>query len=499
MKTNKPKKTGARRRPAAAKGPKAATPAVESPNEMYDPRAYYYNLDLRTAGEPWEKRKQRGVALRAKCPREAHAEWKVPEDRPDPVGRVMATNVGRQEHLIPLRMARMASSPFAFLRGAADVMAWDLSHTPNSGVYCGMVGDAHINNFGLYGTPQKEVVVDINDFDEATVGPWEWDLKRLTASVNVAGRENGLNRRERRIAVMRCVAGYRLNAERTASMGFIEVWYRHAFADRMDPNTIQIDKKSKAILVKTVKKAQRTNNASFLAKVAERSVNGGWRFRNDPPVLTKVDKETWEKVTSALYEYAETVPRERRFLLHRYHVADVAHRVVGVGSVGTRAYMVMMFGNSDADPLFLQVKEATPPAHAPYLPPLPDAIRHEGARVVFGHKVLQASTDPMLGWTQIDGRPFYVRQMKNLKASLPVEFMTGAPFYLWAQGTGMLLARGHARTGDPAIIAGYCGTDEALDVALADWAEAYGDQTERDHAALVEAIKTGRLTASDQV
>ncbi|MEI6066911.1 MAG: DUF2252 domain-containing protein [Methylococcaceae bacterium] len=461
---------------------------------IVDPSKQLVKCDFRDAGEPWEKRRDFGKSLRDKASRETHSVWQPAADRPDPVDIVIDTNAGRQAHLIPLRMARMASSPFAFLRGSVAIMARDLAGTPVTGVNVVMNGDAHINNFGLYGTPQRDVVIYLNDFDEVTIGPWEWDLKRLIASINVLGRENGLNRRERRLAVTGCVAGYRQRMEELQAMGVLDLWYLHNLVDRLDPKQIKIDPKSHAIIKKAVEKARKQHNASLLGKVAERAVNGAWRFKEDAPELTSIDEETKEKIIDALNVYSTTVAPERRFMLHRYHVVDVAHRVVGVGSVGTRAYLALLFGNGDNDPIFLQVKEALPPAHKIYLPPLPDAFAHDGMRVILGQRVLQASGDPLLGWTTIDDRPFYVRQMKNLKGSIPMEWLSGTPFNYFSRGAGVLLARAHARTGDAAVIAGYCGGSEVLDEALADWAEAYGGQTIQDHAAFLKAIESGRVT-----
>jgi uncharacterized protein (DUF2252 family) len=453
-------------------------------------------FDLRNANNPWEKRRSIGRGLRAGIPRESHADTKPAANRPDPLDLLTVSNVGRQEHLIPLRMGRMAASPFTFLRGAACVMAWDLSRTPISGIHVIMCGDSHINNFGLYGTPQRDVIFDLNDFDEATVGPWEWDLKRLVASVNVAGRENGLKKKERADAVMRAVEGYRFNITRLQNMGVLDVWYLHAYPDRKSP-LVQMDAKTSAVIAKCVAKARQQTNATLLTKISERGVSGGWRLREDPPVLTHVDQETGEKIIDGLNEYAESLPLERRYMLSRYHVVDVGHRIVGVGSVGTRAYLALLFGNSDDDPLFLQVKECVSPAHAPYVPPLPEQYReHEGRRVVVGQRALQASSDIMLGTTTIDGRPYFVRQMKNMKASIPVEWLTGESFNFYAWACGTLLARAHARAGDAAAIAGYCGGSPVLDRALAAWAEAYGDQTEQDHDRLVKAIKSGKIKAT---
>ena len=279
---------------------------------------------------------------------------------------VLASNKGRQQELVPLRMGRMAASPFTFLRGAAAVMAWDLSKTPSMGHAVAIDGDAHLNNFGFYGTPQRDLIFDLNDFDEATYGPWEWDLKRLVASVNVASRENGMNRRERRASVMRCVEGYRMNATRLQAMPALDIWYLHAHVERTSP-LIKIDPKSQAILTKAAAKARLQTNAALLEKIAERRANGAWQFRTNPSILTPISSAMQNKVIEGLNGYTSTLLRERKGLLRNYHVVDVAHRVVGVGSVGTRAYRVLLMGRGDDDPLFLQIKEATPPAHAPYL------------------------------------------------------------------------------------------------------------------------------------
>jgi uncharacterized protein (DUF2252 family) len=454
-------------------------------------------FDLGDKMTSWEERRAQGKAMRLKVPLESHAEWRAAKNRSDPLKLLAENNKDRQAHLIPLRMGRMAASPFTFLRGSACVMASDLSASPITGFPVVMDGDAHLNNFGFYGTPQREVVFDLNDFDETVVGPWEWDLKRLVASVNVAGRENGLNSKERAAAVRRSVEGYCTNAERLQDMGVLDVWYLHAYPGR--ENAIaKPDAKSKAVIEKTMAKAIRTDNRNLLPKIAEKDANGLWTFRDDPPVLTKVTAATKKKVIEALNKYADTLPRERRIMLSRYHAADVAHRIVGVGSVGTRAYLVLLFGNGEDDPLFLQVKESVQAAHAPYLPPIPAEFRHNGKRVIVGQRSLQASSDPMLGYTSIDGRDYYVRQMKNLKASIPVEWLTGSSFNFYAWACGSLLARAHSRTGDPARIAGYCGSSKALPDALATWAESYGDQTVSDHAALLSAIQSGRIKADVQ-
>ncbi len=442
--------------------------------------------------EPWPRRNEMGKALREKTPRESHANWKPSLNRPNPIDIILATNEGRQEHLIPLRMGRMAASPFAFLRGAAAVMAWDLAQTPVSGLQAVIDGDAHLNNFGLYGTPERQVVFDLDDFDEVTIGSWEWDLKRLAASINVAGRENDLDKSDRQEAVMECVSGYRENAQRLQSLRFLEVWYLHHYPGADHP-IFKPGKKLQKVRDKAVKKARNRTNVTLLAKVAHRSVGGGWRFWDVPPILTRTDDQTAKKIVNSLTPYAETLSKGRQYMFQRYRVADVAHRVVGVGSVGLRAYLVMMFGNDDSDPLFLQVKEATASALDPYLPPLSPNLAHHGQRVVLGQRIVQATTDVLLGWTSIDDRPFYVRQMKNMKGSIPIEWLQGSAFLMYARACGTLLARAHARSGDIAKIAGYCGKSDALDEAIADWAESYGDQTERDFQALLEAISAGKV------
>jgi uncharacterized protein (DUF2252 family) len=471
----------------------------EAEDILLAPLADIPRINLREAGEPWDKRRHAGKALREVVPHAAHAPWTPPDNRPDPVALIEAAHRGRQEHLIPLRVARMASSPFAFLRGAAHVMAWDLAHTPRSGITVVMNGDAHLANFGLFGTPQRDIVLDLNDFDEVTIGPWEWDLKRLVASIEVAARTDGVAKAERREAALAAVAGYQHTMTELAPQGPLDVWHQAARADQLDFAGLTIDAHSEAVITKAVEKARKKHNKSLLARVGERRTDGGWRFKEEPPILTGVDAETREAVIGGLEHYAETLPRERRFMLSRYHVVDVAHRVVGVGSVGTRAYVALLCGNSDQDVLFLQVKEAVTPAHAPYLAGMPDAYGdHEGERVIYGQRLLQAVGDPLLGWTTIEGRPFYVRQMKNMKGDIPVAGLTGQPLIYFSWAYGALLARAHARTGDAAAIAGYCGRDRHCDLreALADWAFAYGDQNEADFAAFQAAIAQGRLEAA---
>jgi uncharacterized protein (DUF2252 family) len=429
-----------------------------------------------------------GKSMRVSVPRELHGQWKPDDQREDVLSIIRRRNAGRQKRLIPLRMERMAASPFAFLRGAAAVMAYDLKPTPTMGYNVVLAGDAHLGNFGLYGTPQREVVFDLNDFDETVIGPWEWDLKRLTASANVAGRENGLSARERRTAVGEVVRGYQDNMARLEHLGTFDIWHLHSFPGRT--NVLRkVPAKAQAVIEKVLSKALQSDHQGLLPKVAIKDAGGRWRFREDPPILTRVNSAKKKALISALERYSETLTRELRYMLSRYRVADVAHRVVGIGSVGTRTYLALLMGKDDNDPLFLQIKEALIPAHAPYLPLRRSEIGHDGQRVVTGQRALQSSSDVLLGWTEMDGHEYYVRQMKNLKASVPIEWLTGDAFNFYCWACGALLARAHAKTSEAAIIAGYCGTSKPLRESLADWAEAYGDQTVIDHARLRGAVK----------
>jgi len=451
-------------------------------------------IDLHTPLPTVEQLHAQGRALREVVPRESHGQWSPAEDRADVLSILKKGNIGRQQNLVPLRMGRMAVSAFAFLRGAAAVMAHDLAKTPSMGFKVVIDGDAHVNNFGIYGTAQRELVFDLNDFDEAIIGPWEWDLKRLTASVNVAGRENGLNAKERRTAVMQAVSGYQQNMERLENMGTLDIWYLHAYPGR--ENVLRkIPSKAQAITQKIMHKAFQSDNRSLLTKVAAKNSANKWQFREDPPILTRVKPALQKKLVAALEHYSLTLSHERRYMLSTYRVADVAHRVVGVGSVGTRAYLALLMGKNDNDPLFLQIKEATDSAHAPYIDSWKPEFQNAGQRIVIGQRAIQASSDVMLGWTEMDGRPYYVRQMKNLKASIPIEWMTGESFNFYGWACGALLARAHARTCEAAVIAGYCGRSRVLQEAFADWAEAYGDQTVIDHSKLVDAIKRGEIAA----
>jgi len=456
--------------------------------EVFEPRDTEVD-PLTTPGEAWQARAETGKKLRAFCPRESHGDWSPDPARPDPLDLIHASNKGRVPELIKLRLKRMSASPFAFYRGAACIMAWDLSKTTNTGLPVVIDGDCHIDNFGLFGTPTGQVIFDLNDFDETTIGPWEWDLKRLCASVNLAGRANGLDKKERFSAVKEVVDGYRWAMDRLQSLPVIELWNRHTVPERIDSRQMKLDKKSAAIIQKSVAKAKDSTNATLLDSAAHRDGSENWRIKLDPPITTAISSSLRKQIITALHGYIETLAPERQYMIRRYHVEDVVQRVVGVGSVGLRAYMVLLIGNGENDGLFLQLKEAVQPAAAPYLPILPKPYKHQGQRVVYGQRLLQAAGDPLLGWTTMENRDYYVRQMKNFKAAIPTEWLSGRPFNFFAFAYGTLLARAHARAGDAAVISGYCGASDALDESLALFAERYATQTEQDHARLLNALK----------
>jgi uncharacterized protein (DUF2252 family) len=475
--------------------PRTVERSVDLLHEIYGEVPEWPGIDLRRKMLPWEQRHAEGKAIRTRVPRGSHGPWSPPKERPDPLSLLEESDRDRVEKLIPLRMGRMAASRFGFLRGSAVVMAWDLAHTPVTGVHVLMDGDAHLSNFGLFGTVERDVVLDLNDFDESIVGPWEWDLKRLLASVNVAARDLGLDPKRRREAVESCIDGYSWEIRRLESKGAFEIWHMFLFTDR-NATDIQLDPAAEPIVREATKRADLRTSESLLDEVAERGPRGGWHLREDPPVQTRVPLRTRHRILDALDRYALSLPRDRRYLLTHYHVVDVVEHVVGVGSVGTRAYLVLLFGNGEKDPLFLQMKEAVAPAATPYVPRLPEEfVGDQGRRVITAQTALNGSPDILLGWTRMDDRSYYVRQMRNMKGSVPIDELKGRSFPFYVRLCGAILARAHTRGGDAAMISGYWGKSDVLDRALVEFAERYGDQTEADHAALVKAIEDGRVKA----
>ncbi|MFB7663174.1 DUF2252 domain-containing protein [Kitasatospora sp. NPDC056138] len=450
---------------------------------------------------PWPPpggEKRRGRQLREQVPRESHARFTLPEDRPSVVQAVEDANAGRLPHLVPIRVGRMAASPFAFLRGSAGLMACDLAAGPTSGITAQLCGDAHAANFGLYGDARGRLVTDINDFDETVPGPWEWDVKRLAASLVLAGRQSGAGEDVCREAAFDAVRSYRRTMRLLAGLPAQDAWNAVAddhlvsFADAHE----LVD-----VLSGVSAKALRNTSAKFAAKSTVRGRDGQWRFTAAPPVLSEVTDRQADAVADSLAGYLETVPVELHPLLARYSVHDVAFRVVGTGSVGTRSYVVLLLDRR-SEPLVLQVKEARPSALLPHLAragyPAP-AETHEGRRVVLGQKRMQVVSDVLMGWTTVDGLPYQVRQFRNRKGSVDPAALLPEQLDDYGRLTGALLARAHAHTADAAVIAGYCGKGEALDRAMAAFAVAYADQSEADHAALLAAVRSGRLPAETGV
>jgi uncharacterized protein (DUF2252 family) len=436
--------------------------------------------------------KEEGKALRALVRRRAHAELVVDPDRPDAVTAVEESNRGRLPELTPIRVGRMAATPFAFLRGSAGLMAHDLARTPMTGIRAQICGDAHAANFGLYGDARGGLIIDLNDFDETVNGPWEWDLKRLATSLVLAGHEAGADEDRCRKAARDAAGAYRRTMRLLAGLPVLDAW--NAITDEeLVSHTDAHD--LLGTLERVSEKARANTSGRFAAKSTEHVEGGGRRFVDAPPVLRRIPDAEAAAVAASLEEYLTTLPEDRLPLLARYAVHDVAFRVVGTGSVGTRSYVVLLLDHR-GEPLVLQVKEARPSALLPHLAtaghPVPEA-GHEGRRVVQGQKRMQVVSDILLGWTTVDGRPHQVRQFRNRKGSVDPAALAADQIDDYARMTGALLARAHSHSADPRLIAGYCGKNEELDEAMATFAVAYADRTEADHAELVAAVRTGRV------
>jgi uncharacterized protein (DUF2252 family) len=443
----------------------------------------------------YQQRGERGRVARRAVPRSMHAEWEPAPDRPDPVDLLEAQDSDRIPDLIPIRYSRMMASPFAFMRGSAIVMARDLASTPKTGIQAQLCGDAHLSNFGAYASPERALLFDLNDFDETLPGPWEWDVKRLAASFVVAGRENGFDATDCREAAQASVASYRQRMAEFSQMGELEVWYSRVSEEEVRGmlSDARTKKKTAKKLSKTVRKARSRDSLQALSKLT-RVVDGRRMIDDDPPLLVRIpeEDEIRAQVYAILESYKRTLQEDRRHLLDRYRFVDTARKVVGVGSVGTRAYVVLLEGRDQDDPLFLQVKEAGASVLEPYVKS--NTHEHHGHRVVAGQGLMQAASDIFLGWFRgTGGRDFYWRQLKDMKGSANVEGMSPDELVIYAGLCGWTLARAHARSGDRVQIAGYLGKSERFDGAIADFAEAYADQTERDHAALCAAVKSGRI------
>jgi uncharacterized protein (DUF2252 family) len=450
------------------------------------------------SGKPIEERSAEGRAEREAVPLEAHGEWAAPADRPDPVGVLEAQDALRVPDLVPIRHGRMIVSPFTFYRGSAAIMAWDLSSTPTTGLRVQCCGDAHLSNFGVFAAPDRQVVFDLNDFDETLPAPFEWDVKRLVASVVVAARDNGHHRKKQRAAARAAAAAYRTTMAKAAAMRFLDVWYTRFDADKVIAElTSTADKASVKAAKKVVRKAQTRTSLGSLAKFAER-VDDGYRIKQQPPVIVRppetLSDDFEQLIAKGLANYARSLAPDRRVVLDRYHYADFARKVVGVGSVGTEALMILLMGDREDDPLFLQIKQANRSVLAPYAGA--GRYKHQGARVVHGQRLTQAASDAFLGWFTgaAASRPdFYVRQLRDKKGSVEVEGLSPAHLTTYGELCGTTLARAHARTGDATRITGYLGDDDTFDRALERFAVAYADQNDADYAAFTDAAAEHRI------
>jgi uncharacterized protein (DUF2252 family) len=454
------------------------------------------------------ERAERGKAARAAVPRESHAVFDPPPGRPDPLALLEEQARSRVSELVPVRWGRMMVSPFTFYRGAALPMAADLATTPVSGLAVQACGDAHLSNFGVFGSAERRLVFDVNDFDETLPGPWEWDVKRLAASLEVAGRDNGFAGKDRRQIVTATVASYRQAMRAFAAMTNLDIWYAHADLDQVRADfEAQMKTRQRKVTDKAMVKARTRDSMQEVAKLT-RMVDGRPRIIADPPLLVPItdllpaqmDQQAFAaQIKNLLAAYRRTLETDRRYLLEQFEFADMARKVVGVGSVGTRCWIILMLGRDGSDPLFLQVKEA----EASVLSRFCGASKYTnmGQRVVAGQRLMQASSDIFLGWQRteagLDGkqRDFYIRQLRDWKFSMPIEVMVPRGMRIYGELCGWTLARAHARSGDRIAIAAYLGGSDVFDQAITRFAAAYADQNQRDHKSLLDAVAAGRITA----
>ena len=490
-----------------SKTKKTNTPVVEADIDQAEEGAQPTNAVVHLTPE---ERAARGKAARAEVPRSSHAGWDAPSGRPDPVGLLQEQAKSRVQELVPIRYGRMLASPFAFYRGAAYLMASDLASTPRSGLIVQACGDAHVSNFGLFGSPERELLFDINDFDETAHGPWEWDVKRLAASLAIAGRNNGFADKERAEVVRDAVGAYRSAMREFAAMRNLEVWYAHARVQQGLPGLqAMLDKKNLKAAERVVTKARTKDSLEAFAKLTH-VVDGELRIVSEPPLIVPVEEllppgdatKFLETIHDLIRSYRRTLQGDRKHLLEDFRFVHLARKVVGVGSVGTRAWIALLLGRDGQDPLFLQAKEA----QASVLEPFVGKSRYanHGQRVVEGQRLMQASSDIFLGWNRLAGldgvvRDFYVRQLRDWKGSWAPEAMVPQVMNVYGQMCGWTLARAHARSGDRIAIASYLGNSDAFDRAIASFSEAYADQNDRDYDALNAAVKADRIKATIEV
>ncbi len=442
----------------------------------------------------YEERLAAGKALRTHVPRSVHATWSLPPEHPDPIDLLEESNSSRIAHLVPIRYGRMKTSPFAFLRGSAVIMSSDLATTPISGLNVQVCGDAHLNNFGTYATPERQQVFDVNDFDETLPGPWEWDVKRLATSVIVASRHKGMNVGVGRQAARRCVQVYRQQMWVFGAMRFLDVWYSN-----VDVNSTlsRVHFSTHRYITHAIEKARKRTSVDVFPKLTTK-VRGHYRIKDDPPLLMHMeDAPLAQQLEVLLNGYIASMPDDRQVLLSRYHIVDIAQKVVGVGSVGTRCFIALLLGRDSTDPLFLQIKEAQTSVLERYLGP--SQYPNHAQRVVCGQQLIQGASDIFLGWTSSGSTDYYIRQLRDRSLSPNIETMRVSDFITYAGICGWVLARAHARSGDAAQISGYLGKSDVFDQAIASFAETYANQVERDYAALVAAVQTGRLSVKGGV
>lgn len=435
-----------------------------------------------------------GKSLRDKIPRKSHATWQPPADRRDPIEILKESNQDRLPELTPIRYGRMLRSPFTFLRGSASLMAYDLASMPNIGVQVQACGDCHLMNFGLFATPERNLVFDINDFDETHPAPWEWDIKRLAVSFVIAGRYNNLDDDDSEEVAIECVRCYREHLRAYSRMSPLAVWY-----DRLDMETIiemAPDEKAKKFRKQIAEKARQRIIENLFPKITA-PVGGRHRFVEQPPLIFHPAEEDFEeRVQEALEDYRQSLPLDRRTLLDCYRLEDVAMKVVGIGSVGTRCYIGLFF-SEDNHPLILQAKEARRSVLEPYTQKSP--FDNQGQRVVMGQRLMQSSSDIFLGWERVrPGYDLYVRQLRDMKLSIPVEGASAVQLKRYAEYCGWSLARAHAKSGVSATISGYLGKGSQFDRAMGQFAFTYAEQTERDYQALLEAVRSGRVEAIEE-
>jgi len=445
---------------------------------------------LRLTGSSRAERRSFGKGLRKDVPRSSLGDWVRGGRRRDPVDLIEESHRGRLDWLIGVRVGRMVASPYGLLRGAAVVMAADLASLPATGITPVVCGDAHLGNFGFYGSPERDLVMDLNDFDEAHPGAWEWDLRRLVASIWVAGRQNGLTESQCEEACASCVSAYRRHLRELSDRPLLERSFDRLDIDRLGGKST--DRRLLRQIQRSAARARRRTSDHALPRFT-RQHNGHRQFLAEPPLTTPLTDHDGQHLAVAMDDYLLTLAPHWRRAVAGYSIIDLAHRVVGVGSVGLRAYVVLCEGSSAKDVLILQLKEARRSVLAPFVHGEAAWHAHQGQRVVEYQQALQTVSDPLLGWTTVDGREYYVRQFRNMKGRVPIEDIPAAGLKDYVGICGMLLAKGHARTSGASMIAGYVGTSDALEVALCRFAGAYADQTEHDHAALVDAVARGRM------